>query len=94
MPEAAICKLQKTEGVRDSKYGAELPWIDWEAGVIRVRAFHTKTMTARLVPLSKRAKQELRAWIAQTPEEHTSVFGEDVEWSIRYAFKVRGTMRA
>jgi integrase len=52
------------------------PWIDWQEGVIRVTAFHTKTMTKRVVPMTARLREELRAWIAKTPAKSSAVFGD------------------
>jgi integrase len=39
-----------------------------------------------IVPLSERAKRELREWIAQTPPQSTSVFGLSLNGNVDTAF--------
>lgn len=49
--------------------------IDWKAGVLRVKARHTKTEEERIVPITARLRKELFAWVSQRPPLARSVFG-------------------
>ncbi|MDQ3743602.1 MAG: site-specific integrase [Acidobacteriota bacterium] len=65
----------------------KLRWsqVDLEARVIHVRAFHTKTMTARDVPVSSRLLAELqRLWDISPKDAEGLVFG--IRDNVRMAF--------
>jgi integrase len=65
----------------------KLRWnqVDLGARVIHVRAFHTKTMTARDVPISQRLHAELkRLWDISPQDADALVFG--IRDNVRLAF--------
>lgn len=62
--------------------------VDIEEGIIRVKAFHTKTMEERLVPITSRLRLELKEWFAQLSPAQTTVIGvANVDTAFRGAKK-------
>lgn len=79
-----ICALDT--GMRQGEI-LKLKWadVDFEAGLITVRAFNTKTMKERTVAITTRLKLELeRMWEASAKDLEASIFG--ISDNVKHAF--------